>query len=285
MANITTPNVASGWRPDKIHYFNADEQLSESLYVMATTFGGEIQGDAPALRVPYIDDADSAGFVAEGAEIPEDDPDLDEVLVYTRKIARLVKMSREQASQPGVGDKISASVKNDLIRKMDRALLTQSAPVSPAVAPAAGIVNVAGIVEGDPITANLDPLVDLIAELSSNDATPRFLIVDPLAYAFLYKLKTDDTASNQGLLSAATESPTSPILGLTTQVSNALPANSGVVIDPAAIVSAYSQLEIATDESVYFASDNIGIRATVRVGHTVVRPQRIGKLTIGDVTP
>ncbi|UPW09792.1 phage major capsid protein [Gordonia terrae] len=285
MANITTPNAAPGWRWDQIHFFDADERLSESLYVAATTKGGDIQGDAPAVRVPYIDDADSAGFVAEGAEIPEDDPDLDEALVYTRKIGRIVKLSREQWSQPNAAANIAGSVKNDLIRKMDRALLAQVAPTAPAVAPSAGIVNLTGILEGDPITTNLDPLVDLYAELASNDATPRFLIVDPLAYAFLYKLKTDDSSSNQGLLSPATEAPTSPILGLTTQVSNAMPANSGVLIDPAAIVSAYSQLEIATSDQAYFTSDNIAIRATVRVGHTVVRPQRIGKLTIGDETP
>ena len=282
---INTPNAASGWRPDQIHYFDADKVLAESLYVSATTFGGTIEGDAPSLLVPYIDDADNADFVAEGAEITAADPALDQVQVFTRKIARLVKMSREQWMQPNAANQISASVKNDLIRKMDRALLSQVAPTPPNVAPATGLANTAGLTEADAaITTDLDPLIDLLVELQANDATPRFIVVDPLAFGELAKLRKA-TGSNEGLLSGANDALTFPLLGTQVSVSNAMPASTGLVIDPAAIVSAYSQVEIASSDQAYFTSDSVAVRATVRVGHTVVRPARLGKFTVGEVTP
>lgn len=277
---ITTPNVASGWRPDQIHYFDADKILGDSLYLSATTKGGDIQGDAPSLLVPYVDDADSADFVAEGAEISTDDPDLDQVQVFTRKIARMVKLSREQFGQDGTAATVAASVKNDLIRKMDRALLRQDAPTAPAVAPVAGLVNTTGLVEAeDPITTDLDPLIDLLVELQANDAAPRVIVVDPLAFGALAKLRKGE-GSNEGLLSGANDALTFPLLGTQVSVSNAMPASTGVVIDPAAIISAFSQVEIATDESAYFTSDSVAVRAIVRVGHQVVRPARLGKFTV-----
>ncbi|WP_336819498.1 phage major capsid protein [Gordonia sp. MMO-8] len=276
---VNTPDVASGWRPDQIHYFDADKILGESLYVSATTKGGEIQGDAPSLLVPYVDDADSAAFVAEGAEITEDDPDLDQVQVFTRKIARLVKLSREQFGQDGTAANISASVKNDLIRKMDRALLSQVAPTAPAVAPVAGLVNTTGLVNGGEITTDLDPLIDLLVQLQANDAAPRVIVVDPLAFGALAKLRKGE-GSNEGLLTGANDALTFPLLGTQVSVSSAMPASAGVVIDPAAIISAYSQVEIATSDQAYFTSDSVAVRATVRVGHKVVRPARLGKFTV-----
>lgn len=275
----TTRTAAKAHAPDSTKYFDADKVLAESLYVSATTQGGVIQGDEPSLRVAYVDDADSAGFVAEGAEIPVSDPALGEKIVQTRKIARLVKVSREMYYQDNTGSKMAESVKNDLIKKMDRALIEQAAPQAPEIAPSTGLIHTTGIVEGDEIGDNLDPLVDLLAELQSNDATPSVIVIDPLAYASLFKMKTA-TGSNQGLLSPATNGLTGTPLGLPVQVSNALPAHSGLVIDKAAVISAYSQVEINTSLEAEFKSDSVLVRATVRVGHVVVRPSRLGTFTV-----
>lgn len=275
----TTKTAAEAWRPDTSTFFDADKVLAESLYIKATTQGGIIVGDEPSLRVAYVDDADSAGFVAEGAEIPVSDPALGEKVVQTRKIARLVKISREMYYQDNTGQKMAESVKNDLIKKMDRALLAQPAPVAPDIAPSTGLIHTPGLVEGDEIGDNLDPLVDLLAELQSNDATPSLIVIDPLAYASLFKMKTA-TGSNQGLLSPATSGLTGTPLGLPVQVSNALPANSGLVIDKNAIVSAYGQVKIETSVEAYFTSDSVAVRAVVHVGHTVVRPSRLGTFTV-----
>ena len=50
--------------------------------------------------------------------------------------------------------------------------------------------------------------------------------------------------------------------------------------DPKLIISAVGAVNIATSSDVYFDSDSVGLRATWRVGHAVVRPNRIGKFTV-----
>ena len=42
----------------------------------------------------------------------------------------------------------------------------------PALAPAAGLVNVANVVQGDEVSESLDALVDLVAVLRDNLSTP-----------------------------------------------------------------------------------------------------------------
>ena len=66
----TTVNSDAAWRPD-IHTFAPEEVLKDSLYHSATTFSGTVEGDAPSVRVAFVKDADSAAFVAEGAEISD----------------------------------------------------------------------------------------------------------------------------------------------------------------------------------------------------------------------
>ena len=64
---IATTSTAKAWAPD-IVTFPAADVVPDLLLLQCSTVAGAIQGDEPALRVPYIDD-DTATFVAEGAEI------------------------------------------------------------------------------------------------------------------------------------------------------------------------------------------------------------------------
>ncbi|MEZ0358152.1 hypothetical protein [Mycobacterium sp. SA01] len=56
--------------------------------------------------------------------------------------------------------------------------------------------------------------------------------------------------------------------------------HSGVVVDRTAIVSAVGQVEVSTDESVYFASDCVAIRGIWRLGYVVTRSERLGRFTV-----
>ncbi len=99
MANTeTTLTSAKAWSPD-LTSVASDIAVPEALILATSTVSGTIEGDAPAVRVQFIDDA-TAGFVAEGAVISEADPNLSEALVYTGKVAQLIRLSREQWSQP-----------------------------------------------------------------------------------------------------------------------------------------------------------------------------------------
>lgn len=277
----TTSTSAVAWRPDQTA-FAASDVVGDALVLHASTVSGSIEGDAPALRVAYVDDA-SASFTAEGDTISEANPGLNEVLVHTAKVTQLVRLSREQWAQAGTANELSNSVRRAITRKVDEAFLTQTAPTSPAVAPPAGLLNVTGVEEGDPVDTDLDALVDLIAELESNGSQPSMIVVDPLGWAHLRKLKTA-TGSNVTLLGAGTSDAERRLLGLPVLVSSAMTANTGLVIDRSAVVSAVGTVQVATDESVYFTTDSIALRATWRVGWNIVRPDRIGVFEIGTAS-
>ncbi|MGW4636864.1 phage major capsid protein [Nocardia sp. NPDC004415] len=279
MATETTTTSAKAWAPD-LQAFAPDDVVPEALIMQVSTIAGSVEGDSPVVRVAYVDD-DDAQFTAEGSAIPEGDPDLAEALIHTAKITQLVRLSREQYAQNGTADMLASSVQRAITKKANQAFLSQVAPTSPAVAPVAGLVNVSGIVAGDAVTGSLDALVDLVAELQANDATPTHLILDPLGWAELRKLKTA-TGSNQSLLGAGTTDAQALLLSLPTLVSNAMPASTGLVIDKSAVISAVGSILLATSTEAYFASDSIGLRATWRTGHTVPRPDRLGKFTIGE---
>lgn len=264
-----TTNSASAWRPD-LYTFAPADVVPDALINQCTTVAGSIEGDQPVVKVAYIDD-DAADFVAEGSPIPEAQPDLAEATIHTGKVSQLLRVTSEQYRQPNTPAQLAQSVARSVTRRADLALLTE---------PITGLLNTAGIVDGGAVAANLDGLVDLIATLQVNLATPSHLVVGPLGWAELRKLKQSATANNVSLLGAGTSDAQQLLLGLPVIVSNAIDDNAGLVIDRNAVVSAVGSVQVATSSDVYFTADSIGYRVTWRIGHTVPRPNRIGKFTV-----
>lgn len=274
---ITTNNSGRAWAPD-VYTFAPADAVPDALILQCSTVSGEVDGDAPSVRVAYVDD-DLAIFVAEGSEIPEGDPALAEVLVHTAKVSQLVRLSNEQWNQNNVASQLSASVSRAITRRADVAFVAEPAPVGPAVAPMAGLVNVAGIVEGDQVAGSLDALIDLVAQLQDNLATPSAILVDPLGWGELRKFKVADSY-NQNLLGAGTSDAQQLLLSLPVIVNPAVPDYTGVVVDRTAVVSAVGPVKVANSEHAVFASDSVLLRATWRFGQAVVRPERLGTFTI-----
>jgi HK97 family phage major capsid protein len=273
----TTPNSAKAWAPD-VTTFAPVDAVPDALILQCSTVSGEVLGDEPSLRVAYVDD-DQAQFTAEGDAIPEGEPVLAERLVHTAKVTQLVRLSNEQWSQTNTATQLSQSVSRAITRRANLAMVAEVAPTGPAVAPVAGLVNVSGIVNGGAVVANLDRLVDLIAQLEDSLAVPSVILVDPLGWGELRKFKTA-TSYNQSLLGAGTTDAARMLLSLPVIVDPSVPNYSGIVLDRTAIVSAVGQVKVATSEHQYFSSDSVLLRATWRFGHVVVRPDRIGKFTI-----
>ena len=105
------------------------------------------------MRVAYVDD-DDAQFTAEGDEIPEGEPALAEVLVHTAKVTQLVRLSNEQYNQTSTASQLAQSVSRAVTRRANLAFMAEAAPTPPAVAPVAGLVNVANVVEGDDVSGH-----------------------------------------------------------------------------------------------------------------------------------
>ncbi|MGK2881304.1 MAG: phage major capsid protein [Mycobacterium sp.] len=281
MATTTTTTSAFPWRPD-VTAFAAADVVPEALILSTATVAGQVEGDQPSLRVAYVDDA-SAEFVAESDEIPESDPSLAEVVVHTGKISQLVRLSNEQYAQESTSAQLSAAVSRAIVKRADEAFVAQPTPVSPAVTPPPGLLNVAGITVGDAVVDDLDSLVDLLAELQAEGAVPTAIVVDPRGWAELRKMKTG-VDFNSSLLGAGTTDVAPMLLGLPVLVNRWVPPYSGLVLDRNAVVAAVGEVKIATSEHEYFSSDSIALRATWRIGWNIVRPNRIGSFTIGDST-
>lgn len=277
MAVHTTKTSATAWSFD-VPGFDPAEAVPEALILTTATVAGSVEGDAVAVRVAYIND-DAANFIDEGAPIPEADPELAEVTVFTGKVAQLVRLSREQFGQDGAEQQLAESVARSVTKAANVAYLAQVAPTAPAVTPPAGLLNIAGIVPGGAVAADLDALVDLLATLEGNGATPSHIIVDPIAWASLRKFKTA-TGSAASLLGAGTSDAARLLLDLPVLVTPAMTAGTGLVIDKSAIVAAVGEVMVAQSEHAYFDSDSIALRCTWRFGANVVRPDRIGKFTV-----
>ncbi|WP_143965388.1 phage major capsid protein [Gordonia zhaorongruii] len=282
MATNTTGTSASSWSPDVRAILPADA-VPEALILQTSSVAGVVEGDAVACRVPWVNDA-TAGFVAEGAEISEAAPELAEATVFTGKLAELVRLSREQFVQPNAAELLSQSVSRAVTTAANLAYISQVAPVSPAVTPPAGLLNVAGIVDGGDVDASLDALVDLLAELAVNGGhtEAQTIVLSPTAWAELRKLKIG-TGSNQSLIGAGTHDAERFLLDVPVIVSAAAPTNTGLVIDKSAVVSAVGTVNVQQSDQVYFTSDSIGLRATWRFGASVVHADRIGKFTVNNV--
>jgi HK97 family phage major capsid protein len=232
--------------------------------------------------VAYVDDAD-AGFVAEGATITEDTPELAQRTVYTGKLSQLIRLSREQFSHDNVSEQLAASVTRAVTRAANTAYISQVAPTPPAVTPPAGLVNIPGLIDCGTIVADLDPLADGLAVLATNYSAPTHILLAPDAWAALQKLKTGDDY-NTSLLGAGTTEAQRFLFNLPVLVDPAVPSGSGIIVDRTAIVSAVGPVMVATSEHAHFASDSIAIRCTWRFGANVVRPERIGLFYLDGVT-
>jgi HK97 family phage major capsid protein len=273
----TTSNSAPAWRPD-LYEFSPIDVVPDALILQLTTVGGTVDGDQPSVHVGFVDDA-TAVFKAEGDTLDESQPGLNEAVAYTAKLTQLIRLSREQYFQVSTPDQLSLSVQRAIIRRADIAFLSEPAPQAPANAPMPGLLNTVGIIDGGSVSTNLDKISDLIARLEDNLAIPSAIVVDPLGWSEIRKLKIG-TAYNQTLLGAGTEDTATRLFSLPVFVNVGMPDYTGVVVDRNSVVSAIGSVVISTSEHKYFDSDGIALRATWRFGHVVARPNRLGKFTI-----
>lgn len=271
MATETTLTSAKAWSPDVIATIPLDV-VADALVLTAATVVGQIEGDEPAIRVPWVDDDGTAGFVPEGEEIPESNGTLTETVITTGKVAQLGKFSREQLAQPGAADMLARAMSRAVVRKADQAFLAN------ATAPT-GLLNLPGTLDAGTLGTSLDALTDAFAGIEVDGGLGTHIIAAPDAWAALSKMKTAADA-NAPLLGAGTEQTERRILGRPVLVTPAMPPGELLVVDRDSILAAAGELQLARDESVYFTSDSVAIRATLRLGWSAMKPGRVVSLSL-----
>lgn len=272
----TTTTQTEAWRPNAVANFNPDDIVPESLIVQCATNCGTVEGDAPAVLVPFVLTDAPAGFVPEGEEIDQTNAAFDQVKITTDKVSVLTRISREAINQPGAAARIAKSMSRSVISAADAAFLSNAADPS-------GLLNVAEIATagdlGGATDGNLDALFDAIGVIENAGGTATHLIVNPLDWAKLSKIKTV-TGSNVSLLSDAHTAALRALAGVPVIAHKAMTVGSALLLDQSEIAAALGGVMLARSDDAFFTSDSVAVRATWRIGWSVVRASRLQKLTV-----
>ena len=266
---ITTPSTPAAWSPDVMAYAAADV-VPDALIMSTSTVVGSIEGDAPAVRVPWVDVDETVGFVDEGAPIPENAGEYNEVVVRTGKIATLGKFSREQLEQPNAATLVVNSLSRSVVNKANTAYLGNAADPT-------GLTNLPGITDGGTLGADLDTLTEATLGIEAAGGQATHVLAHPSAWAALAKMK-GATGSAVPLLGAGTGEAERRVLGVPVLVTAAMPEDSLLVIDSSSVVSAVGQVQLARSEDAFFGSDVVGVRVTFRLGWAAMKPESIVKI-------
>lgn len=260
-----------GLYPDQS--FTALEVMPEALIFQLATIAGEVEGDEPAVRVPYVAADQAAGFVAEGAEITEGAPTLDELVIRTDKVAVLSRTSNEALrNAPGSSGILSRSLTRAVTNKGNAAFLGNTADPT-------GLLNVSGVSDGGTLGTNLDALETVIGLIEAAGGTPTHVVAHPTDWAVIRSLKAG-TGSNVPLLGSPAEQTERRVFGLDVVVNPSATAGNLLVTSRESIYAAAGQLNLATSPDLYFNYDSTAIRATWRIGWDVIDPAHLGKVTM-----
>lgn len=234
-------------------------------------------------RFPILREDPAASWVAEGAEIPVDDPDITELTVTPKKVAGLTVVSREMANDsinPGAQDIVGEALARDVARQVDVAYF---GPATPTNGPS-GLGTLTGIAEvnAGSIT-NTDPFAEGQSMAEDVGAAVSFWVASPSTVLHLSTLKQEATNSNLPLLQPDPTQPTRrQILGV--------PLISSPAVDDVTIwgvphafsyVVQNDQPTLDVDASPFFTSDRVAVRTTLRVAFGHPHPAAVVKISHG----
>src|SRR5699024_4432135 len=174
MSTVTTPNQPFAWRPDIVEYL-PDETVPDALILKASTRAGVVEGDEPAVRVPYVKDDGSYGFVPEGDQIGDVGQQFDQVTVTTGKIAAVGNYSFEALQQPHAARLIVNSLNRGITAKANAAFLTND-PASGDDSPKGLVTDTTDITDGGEIGSNLDTLTDAVSGIEAAGGQANLII-------------------------------------------------------------------------------------------------------------
>lgn len=234
-------------------------------------------------RVPLVTADVAASWTAEGAEITASDATLDELDITPSKLAALSVISSELAndSTPEAAQAVGDSIVRDLSRKIDQALFTATTTNGPGGLPGvSGVTSVSG-----PATSysSVDPFSDAVYTSAQYNGQITAWVCNPATAMALAKVKAYTAgASNMPLLGSDPAMPgqrqilgipliTSPYVTATNNVVWGLPKQYGYFV-------LRQDAQVESDRSVFFTSDRVAVRATLRAGFGFPNPASIVKI-------
>lgn len=262
--SLLTTNAGGILRPEEVGALIVQPVAKASV---AMQIGTIVETNSKDFRIPIVTDDVSASWTAEGADITATDAEVDELLVTPKKIAALSKVSRELAadSSPAAQNVVGQSIARDIARRVDSAFFGDTVANGPD-----GISSLNDIqfVDADTIT-NVDPFSEAISKAENEGAQITAFVANASTVLALSKLKKLTTGSNEPLLQPDPTLPTRrQILGvpLYSVPAAVVPANTVWAVDISRVFVVVRQdVELSVDESFYFGSDSLAVRAVMRV--------------------
>lgn len=253
--------------------------LASRLFAVSTV----VTTQSSKYRLPIVAADPSAGFVAEGEEIPVTDADVQELIITPAKVAGLTVVSRELAndSDPEATEVVGDGLGRDIAKKIDAAAFGTHTTNGPN-----GLRALAGVTEIDATgpLENLDAFAEAISEAENVGAQLTSFVASPAVALALAQLKTG-SQFNTPLLGTDAANPTQRLVqGVPLIVS---PAVGDDVIW--GIPQAFSYVVLRDDEApidisphAFFTSDRIAVKATLRVSWGWPNPAAVQKLVLSD---
>lgn len=232
----------------------------------------EVQTPSPSFRLPVIDTDAACDWVPEGSDITPSDPSVGEEVVVPKKVAALVKVSNELASDssPAATAVVGDSLARSLARKIDSAFFGNTVANGPS-----GLLSVPGIsyvTSGS--FANFDPFVEAQSKLERVGSTVTAWAASYETVRILSEVKKitgTSLSSNENLLAdpqAGAAGPTArTILGVPLYSLPEGVIEDGIVwaIDQAKTFAVIRQdISLTVDPSFYFGSDSLAVRVVMR---------------------
>ncbi len=148
-----------------------------------------IQGDAPRVRIPYVETDPTAGVVAEGAEITQTSAALNEIEIATHKVALTIPITNEALTYTDATKLVSTSAANAVTNRVDAMFLSADA----AAGAPAGLAKLDGLTT-ETVTdlKDLAPILTVLSKITDNGGEPSALVMRYSVWARLMALTAKD---------------------------------------------------------------------------------------------
>lgn len=273
---LTTSGGASILTPEEVGALVIRPLMEQSIAAQVSTV---IPTTSHDFRVPIVTADPSTGWISEGAEFGVSDPTISEILVSPKKLGGLTVISNELAndSSPAALQVVGDGLVRDLKRKLDAAFFGNTVTNGPN---GLGSLTTTVIDAGDAWT-NLDAFEGAKSAAETLHTSLSAFVTNPTTALALASLK-EQTGSNKALLAPDPTSPTSRVIaGVPLYVSPDVASNSVWGIPKAHSLLVYRQdASVVTDTSVFFTSDRVAVRASLRASFGFTYPLGIVKVVV-----
>jgi HK97 family phage major capsid protein len=272
---MTRASGASILTPVEVAELLVTPAFQESVAAQVST---QVSTSASSFRLPTVTADPTAAWVAEGNEITPSDMTLAQTDVLFYKLAGLSIITRELAndSSPEATEQVGLGLARDIARKIDVAYFANTTANGPN---GLGSITPSTVVAGA-VPFSVDHFVDSLAAAASVNATIDTFVLSVADFVAMSKLK-QTTTSSVPLLSNDPTKPTGRVLlGVPIKTTPALPTGTAWAIPrDRTYVVVREDADVETDSSVFFTSDRVAVKATMRVGFGYPHPAACVKLT------